>query len=207
MTVFVRWYGNVLEGETDGTIGLFGMVEVKIPIQGMHATALFSPQHVYSRQEDVPGNSPNSPIISRTEQNNSQKQNEISRTEQNIFPEWQRLQQFKAEHWDQERGHLCIDALDEFYRLWREGMAKRLGMMQQKNTVAAMAMEHPSTPAEALAPMRIVSDKRMEELRTELQTAFAPSRTVAIIGSTSQVAPKHKKPSKPIKAIQLSLFD
>lgn len=193
MTVFVRWYGNVLEGETDGTIGLFGMVEVKIPIQGMHAIALFTPQHVYSRQEDVPGNSPNSP--------------KISRTEQNISPEWQRLQQFKAEHWDQERGHLCIDALDEFYRLWRDGVAKRLGRMQQKNTVAAMAMEYPSTPAEALAPMRIVSDKRMEELRTELQTAFAPSRTVAIIGSTSQVAPKHKKPSKPIKAIQLSLFD
>ena len=43
---------------------------------------------------------------------------------------WQRVQQFKQEHWDYQHGHLSIDALDEFYQMWREAIAAKLGVFQ-----------------------------------------------------------------------------
>ena len=179
--VFVRWYREILQGEVvenDRQDQLAGMVAVRIQIQGVFVTALFTPGHVYQSKDEaeIKGNSPiissNSPKvdteereISRTDpeiskseaiiSSNSPKvdteEREISRTDPEISkseaiisrtdPEiskseaiisdietndpgvassdgWKILQQFKTEHWDHERNHLRIDALDEFYRLW-----------------------------------------------------------------------------------------
>ena len=43
---------------------------------------------------------------------------------------WQRVQQFKQERWDYQHGHLSIDALDEFYQMWREAIAAKRGVFQ-----------------------------------------------------------------------------
>lgn len=43
---------------------------------------------------------------------------------------WQQVQQFKQEHWDYEHGHLAIDAIDEFYQLWHDAIAAKLGVFQ-----------------------------------------------------------------------------
>ena len=40
---------------------------------------------------------------------------------------WQRVQQFKQEHWDYQHGHLSIDALDEYYQMWHDAIAAKRG--------------------------------------------------------------------------------
>jgi hypothetical protein len=40
---------------------------------------------------------------------------------------WQRVQQFKQDHWDYQLGHLDTDALEEYYQLWRDAIAAKRG--------------------------------------------------------------------------------
>lgn len=210
MSVFVRWYGSVLQGEVveNQEKGILsGMVAVRIQVQGAKATALFAPEHVYASVEDIKGNSPQiSANCSKTEQ----KPREIPRNEG--FESCQKrindallkadpldfikveapesvmnMLRFKEENWDHEHNHLRIEAIDEFYRLWRDNMAMRLGTNKPHT---AIKMEAPLTPDEALVtlpshkPQPIVSDKRMAELKAQL-----------------------KKSLKPVEAKQLTLFD
>lgn len=55
----------------------------------------------------------------------------------------QRYINFKAEHWDQEHNHLQVDALEEFYQLWRTCIALKRGMQ--------VTMPVASTPVESVA--------------------------------------------------------
>ena len=195
MTVYVRWYGKVLEGELlEGES--MGMKQVRIPLDGHHPVALFTPEHVYDSVDKI---SVSAPKI-------SEKPREISRSE--IFDYCQeRINQalleaepldfvavevpepamnmlrFKKEHWDHQRNHLRADSLDQFYQLWCDYMAMRMGTKPQ----LSMKIEAPTTPDEAILPpkpQRIVSDEKMAELRTQL-----------------------KKLLKPVEATQLTLFD
>ena len=70
---------------------------------------------------------------------------------------WQRKEQFKADHWDYERGHLQLEYIDEFYQLWRDAIAAKRGIS--------------TMPAEATT-QRIVSDYHMEELKAQLKETF-----------------------------------
>ena len=133
-TVYVRWYGQVLQGEVmenkeEGLLA--GMVAVRIQIQGMHATALFTPEHVYDSPEQIAENSSiNSPKLAKVSQNPQ----EISQNQQILANNvsvyqtvdtcirLQRIENFKAENWNHERNHLRTDKLDEFYQLWRTVM-------------------------------------------------------------------------------------
>lgn len=210
MSVFVRWYGSILQGEVVGNQEkgiLSGMVAVRIQVQGMKATALFAPEHVYASAEEIKENSPkisancskiaeNPCEISRNE-NFEQCQERINEALMKADPldfikvevpeSAMSVLRFKQEHWDHEHNHLCIDALDEFYRLWRDNMTMRLGTNKPHQ---AMKMEAPLTPDETIVtlpshkPQPIVSDKRMAELKTQL-----------------------KKSLKPVEAKQLTLFD
>ena len=91
----------------------------------------------------------------------------------NTSDAWQLVQQFKQEHWDYEHGHLAVDSLDEFYQLWHDAIAAKSGMMQQYTPQSTMKMEYPSTPAEAMEPIkRIVPDEKMEELKEKLKETF-----------------------------------
>ena len=210
MSVYVRWYSSILQGEVveNNEKGILsGMVAVRIQVQGMKATALYAPAHVYTSPKQISGNIPQ---ISANSSKIEQKPREISRNES--FEHCQErinealmkadpldfikvevpdavisVLRFKQENWDHQRNHLRIDALDKFYQLWRDSMALRLGTGRPQPT---MKMESPSTPDEALVtlpshkPQPIVSDNRMAELRTQL-----------------------KKSLKPVEATQLSLFD
>ena len=92
------------------------------------------------------------------------------------------VQDFKQAHWDKERQHVRIDALDEFYNLWKECVARKRGVRVETMTTL-------STP-QPMAPI-------META----QVAAAEESSVDLPPIT------YKKPEKPIVATQLSLFE
>lgn len=127
-TVYVRWYGDVVKGEiaayeTDNQL-LGTMIAVRIPLQGMHATALFFPEHVHQTAEEVMEQleEKEKPINFLVQPDNVSEDNiiEISSVEQFPNNNWDALVAFKESHWDHEHNHLQVEALDEFYELWKE---------------------------------------------------------------------------------------
>lgn len=119
-TVYVQWYGKLLQGtvvaNTTPDDPLLGsMVAVTITIQGTTATALFTPAHVNQSEEQS---------TTTSEQESLPTPKPPHATVPDGFPSGDspsdRLQQFKADHWDHDHNHLRIDALDQFYALWRE---------------------------------------------------------------------------------------
>ena len=124
---------------------------------------------------------------------------------------WQRKEQFKAEHWDYERGHLQLEYIDEFYQLWHDAIAAKLGYREYPFP------PHPYVPmwtdwnnglkpqpislvlAEAInAAKRIVPDEKMEELKEKLKETFKEP-TAKEKRSTGSITYKD--------SIQTSLFD
>lgn len=101
--VFVPWNGKILQGSLISENYMMGMAAVRIPLQGCHPIALFAPGHVYRTPqeagiaESVPKVEENVPKVSKAT----------------------KCEAFKKSHWDHERNHLMIDALDEFYSLWK----------------------------------------------------------------------------------------
>lgn len=59
---------------------------------------------------------------------------------------WLQVQQFKRDRWDYKLGHLDIDALDEFYQLWRDAIAAKLGVLQNE-TPSAVASAPVTLPS------------------------------------------------------------
>lgn len=112
--VYVRWYGKVMKGELlDGET--MGMCQVRIPLDGHHPIALFTPGHVYQTADH--------PDLREFDPRAVKKETfevKIS-TPSDIMPadDRQMIEAFKRENWDTERNHLRIDKLDEFYKLWR----------------------------------------------------------------------------------------
>ena len=199
--VCVRWYGKVLEGELlDGDY--LGMKQIVIPLDGHRPTALFTPEHVYDSIEQIPEkssiNKPKAEVIAQKPQEISPKQQEVS---SNRAKDLSAIEAFKRENWDTERGHLRIDKLDEFYKLWRMVM-RPSGYVEAEAPITLLL--HKEEPVIAEAPKRIVSDERMEELKQQLKTKLDPN-------------PSRAKPSKKMlrstgqqqfnNATQLSLFE
>lgn len=125
MTVYVRWYGNILQGELlDGEY--LGMKQVRIPLDEHHPVALFMPWSVYESAELAANNSPwKSPNIPRSFPElpeNFQKSAEISKLDPLVSDDRETIETFKRDNWDQEHNHLRIDKLESFYWLWREAM-------------------------------------------------------------------------------------
>lgn len=100
---------------------------------------------------------------------------------------WQSLQQFKEEHWDQEHNHLRIDALEDFYRLWRIATAAKYGMTIEPPTVLS------GFPAEA--PVPIVTEERYQELKEKMITKLTRKQ----LHSTGRI--------QYTDSIQTSIFD
>lgn len=48
----------------------------------------------------------------------------------NVSDAWQQVQQFKQDHWDYQLEHMDIDALEEFYQLWRNAIAAKRGYLE-----------------------------------------------------------------------------
>ena len=138
-TVYVSWYGKTLQGEVvpdDHRVPLFAsMVHVRIPIQGTPAIAVFTPAHVYTTADGVPSGVP-----SKTDGVPSATMPGASAAVTAPSPSWStpaldahraRYRQFKADHWDEEHNRLRVDALEEFYQLFREGVALRQSQHQK----------------------------------------------------------------------------
>lgn len=151
MIVYVRWYGNVVQGELlDGEC--MGMKQVRIPLDGHHPVALFTPEHVYQTVGQIKEN------VSELKENvPNYNEKESIIPENDIMPGYDRLglEAFKEAYWDHESNHLRIDKLDEFYKLWR-----------MATTPFGFVEAETAKPYEA--PKRIVSDERMEELKQQL---------------------------------------
>ena len=116
-TVYVLWYGKVLQGNVVRENDMMGMTAVRIPLQGQHPIALFTPGHVYETADDAE-NSKSVPKIAKS----------VPEIEENVpkyaesvpkVAETSQCEAFKKAHWDNERNHLRTDSLDEFYSLWK----------------------------------------------------------------------------------------
>ena len=138
MTVYVRWYGKVLEGELlDGE--RMGMKEVRIPLDGHHPVALFTPGHIYQSAAEIEGSNgkdakaglpqPAEPVClghggGECHKNVEEKtfggpRKSTSTTDPLPSDDRQGIEAFKQANWDHVCNHLRIDMLDEFYQLWR----------------------------------------------------------------------------------------
>ena len=115
--VFVPWYGKVLQGNVVRENDMMGMTAVRIPLQGQHPIALFTPGHVYDTADDaeisksVPKIAKSVPEIEESVPKYSENVPKVSETSM--------CDAFKESHWDNERNHLRTDSLDEFYFLWK----------------------------------------------------------------------------------------
>ena len=141
--VYVKWYGKVLDGELLEGEHL-GMKQVRIPLDGHHPIALFSPGHVYETVEQMqeiakevyiyPKEFPKPSDIIHIEP--SRKISDI------LTIDRQSIEAFKQANWDHERGHLRIDKLDEFYQLWRMIM-KPDGIVEAEAPVVTLPSHKP----------------------------------------------------------------
>ena len=213
--VYVRWYGNVLEGEVvenKRTDSLRDMVAVRIPLMGLHPVALFTPPHVYATAEQAAQGT--SAVISREAPKVSSDTPEVSENTPKVSDAWMRLQQFKKDNWDTERNHLKVEALDEFYRMWRESVAEKRGYkLEPAPTVIAV-----DTASGTDRTGVIVVDTETGEIISD--TASEVNEGVLVVVDMERVGEflqpvtpdkpqpiEYKKPKKPIVATQLSLFD
>ena len=201
--VYVHWYGKLLQGTVVNPHDLFGMVAVSIPVQGVQATALFTPAHVYESETAANGIQAGEPHKKMADDRTATTCKDskavpapatvpavspAGRNSSNPSDAWQAIQKFKEEHWDQERNHLRIDALNDFYRLWRISVAARYGVTIEEAPVTVVAVDPgspdgdksatiivdtetgeilPELPAE-VEHRPIVSEKRYQELKQKM---------------------------------------
>lgn len=197
MTVYVRWYGKVLEGELlEGES--MGMKQVRIPLDGHHPIALFMPDHVYETAEQV------NTTCSKIAENRSKIAENVSECNE-IVPKaeivhltevayWgadtptndrQSIEAFKQANWDQERNHLLIDKLDEFYKLWRKTIAEERGYR-----------DYPYPPHPFVPPWNDWNNGiKPQPIAPQIQQAIKEAKSA------------RKKILKEIDSKQLSLFD
>lgn len=174
-TVYVRWYSNIVQGELlDGET--MGMKHVRIPLDGHHPVALFTPQHIYDSPEQVTEkfsiNVAKSVDISQNPAKIATEQPKIATND--ILPSDDRriIEAFKQANWDYERNHLRIDKLDEFYQLWRMAMTPfgfvehvpRFETTKQATQVASPTLPAPEPPAPIVSDLRLLKPISVTQL-------------------------------------------
>lgn len=138
-TVYVHWYGKLLQGTVINGHDLMGMVAVRIPLQGGHPVALFTPGHVYESETAANGIQAGEPHKKMAEDRTatSCKDSMQASTKDNPSEAWQAIQNFKQEHWDDEHNRLRIDSLEEFYQLWRASVAAKYGTTIESTVIVS----------------------------------------------------------------------
>ena len=148
-TVFVRWYGKVLQCIVVRENDMMGMTAVLIPLQGHHVTALFTPGHVYDTADDAE-NSKSVPKIAKSVPKYAENVPKYAESVPKVS-ETSMSEAFRKAHWDNERNHLRTDSLDEFYSLWKMEYTPFGHTEAQAKEPAAEVGTKPCTKA---APMR-----------------------------------------------------
>lgn len=201
-TVYVRWYGQLLQGTVVNDHDLMGMVAVRIPLQGGHPVALYTPEHVYASAEEaqrigytlqhqepaatVPDGCPSGdpPTVSDHPR--------PSPTIPNPSDAWQAIQQFKQEHWDAVRNRLRTDALSDFYRLWRASVAAKQGIIIETSAVLSEIAVGATAP---IVTFPIVAEERHQEPKQKVSVKLTRKQ----LRSTGRI--------EYTDSIQTSLFD
>ena len=83
---------------------------------------------------------------------------------------WQQVQQFKQEHWDYTHGHLSVDALDEYYTMWRDAIAAKRGF---KETILPPYSEITSPYSQISAPYHQEPQPAQKLSRKQLHSTSA----------------------------------
>lgn len=194
--VYVRWYGNVLEGEVADGEGFMGMTPVRIPLDGHHPVALFFPQHVYDSPE----------LLTGISEDQSKVDESLTKVDNNRSKVVDPVQQFKESHWDEAHNHLRVDSLDEFYRLWRAATSENTRATSE-NTKATSGNAQPSAKQPTITRPYPAITQGYYEITKGYPSAGKPcqSQPVPQNGTPSNTKQLHKK--KPAKAVELSLFD
>ena len=201
-TVFVWWYGKPVQGvvveKQEVTPMLSQMVVVRIPIQGVHASALFMPHNVFATEDLLlakhkvftPAEAKNKQFEVKVEAPAAVEHPDVgpscSEVVSNLILQQAKtnLDVFKKSHWDNEHNHIRIDAINEFYDLWVDYMCTRTRAMKQPKK----SEYHPEADAydggpkpdaykQATQPIkRVVSDTKMESLKQQLKTKLKPKK-------------------------------
>lgn len=178
--VYVRWYGNVLEGEVADGEGFMGMTPVRIPLDGHHPVALFFPQHVYSSPEK----------LTEISEDRSKVDESLTKVDNNRSKVADPVQQFKESHWDEAHNHIRVDSLDEFYQLWLQTHGGR----SSQDEAPAITCHYPAIT------------QGYSEITKGYPSAGKPCQSQPVPqNGTPNTKQLHKK--KPAKAMELSLFD
>lgn len=119
--VYVRWYKEVVEGKVVNEHDLFGMVAVRIPIQGVQAVALFTPKDIYKTAQEACGTYPKH-FPTPKEIVHLDPATSVA---DSISPEYNTLQQFKHDHWNHEKNMLQLEYWPEFDRMYHAYQRKR----------------------------------------------------------------------------------
>lgn len=116
----------------------------------------------------------------------------------NASDAWNAMQQFKQDHWDFTSGHLSTDALDDFYTIWRDAIAAKLG---RASPTVAVDIGHPDGDRSAtfvVAPT------------APTPTLASPVRYTAALPQSSNPTKKQLRSTGRIQyrdTIQTSIFD
>lgn len=175
--VYVRWYGNILQGELlDGEY--LGMKQVRIPLDGHHPVALFTSDHVYESAEQIAENVPK--LTENVPKVEMIHLSEVAYWGTDVLSADDRetIEAFKRDNWDQEHNHLRIDKLDEFYQFWRE----------------------------AMRPFGFVEAEAVHESCTPSQQP-QPNKPAAITKGYPETTQPYPKKTKKPQIVELSLFD
>ena len=151
MSVYVRWYNKVVEGEIEKEDDLFGMTAIKMPIQGVTVIALFHPKNIFKTAQEACGDYPKKFTIDTwvpdiPDKSFSESINEAKRAIED--PDWLALQKFKEEHWNHERNMLQLDYWQEYDRMFHAYMRRKL-QMDKPQQMEPMKIERQETPEEA----------------------------------------------------------
>ena len=194
--VFVRWYGKIVQGEVIDRKGHCDWppfaewipIRMTIPnsegdpiVPGVRNICMYHMNHVYASAEEaqqaeadfqqkpvatVPAAPPSADVPTVSDHSRPLPTVSDSSTKTNPSEAWQTIQKFKEEHWDQERNHLRIDALNDFYRLWRIAVAARYGVTIEEAPVTVVAVDPGSPDGDKSAT--IIVDTETGEILPEL---------------------------------------
>ena len=114
----------------------------------------------------------------------------------NASDAWKQVQQFKTDHWDYEHGHLQQEYLNEFYQLWHDAIAAKLG------TSVTYQSHTPKPHSTEVVPQNSTPPKSLQLHTTATTSAASPP--------AKKLTTKQKRSTGAIQyqdSIQTSLFE
>lgn len=198
-SVYVRWYGKVVEGQIVNHQDIFGMTSVLIPIQGTHATALFQPQHIYKAMQEACGEYPKHfPTPAEIHEDKEKLNSQIKHQEPS--EDWLAIQKFKEAHWNHEKNMLDLEYWEEYDKMYHAYQRKRRRMMQAYKPQHEIKMEYPQTEEDVY---QYIAPKKQESL--QLKDVIIPSSGNAKPTFFKELV-QPRTIGKPITVTELSLF-